>query len=74
MKRTKQRLTAALLLLTLMLYIPGMTALGEPAEEKDPYDWSDYDGEVILDDPEFILFDEETVDENKSDLETRACF
>ena len=74
MKKSKRRLAAAFLLLTVMLYITGIAAaLCEPAdavqEEKDPYDWSDYEGEVILDDPEFFMFDDETVDENKSDLE-----
>lgn len=72
MKKNKRRLAAAFLLLAVMLYITGIAAaLCEPEdagqEEKDPYDWSDYEGEVILDDPEFFIFDEETLDENKSD-------
>ena len=72
MKKNNRRLAAAFLLLAVMLYITGIAAaLCEPEdaeqEEKDPYDWSDYEGEVILDDPEFFIFDEETLDENKSD-------
>ena len=72
MKKNKRRLAAAFLLLAVMLYITGIAAaLCEPEdagqEEKDPYDWSDFEGEVILDDPEFFIFDEETLDENKSD-------
>lgn len=72
MKKNKRWLAAAFLLLAVMLYITGIAAaLCEPEdagqEEKDPYDWSDYEGEVILDDPEFFIFDEETLDENKSD-------
>ena len=72
MKKNKRRLAAAFLLLAVMLYITGIAAaLCEPEdagqEEKDPYDWSDYEGEVILDDPEFFIFDEETLDENKDD-------
>ena len=72
MKKNNRRLAAAFLLLAVMLYITGIAAaLCEPEdagqEEKDPYDWSDYEGEVIVDDPEFFIFDEETLDENKSD-------
>ena len=72
MKKNKRRLAAAFLLMAFMLYITGIAAaLCEPEdagqEEKDPYDWSDYEGEVILDDPEFFIFDEETLDENKAD-------
>ena len=74
MKKNKRRLAAAFLLLAVMLYITGIAAaLCEPEdaeqEEKDPYDWSDYEGEIILDDPEYFLFDDETVDENKEDLD-----
>ena len=72
MKKNNRRLAATFLLLAVMLYITGIAAaLCEPEdagqEEKDPYDWSDYEGEVIVDDPEFFIFDEETLDENKSD-------
>ena len=72
MKKNKRWLAAAFLLLAVMLYITGFAAAFCEAaeagqEEKDPYDWSDYEGEVILDDPEFFIFDEETLDENKSD-------
>ena len=74
MKKNKRRLAAAFLLLAVMLYITGIAAAFCEAaeagqEEKDPYDWSDYEGEVILDDPEYFLFDDETVDENKEDLD-----
>ena len=74
MKKNKRRMAAAFLLMAVMLYITGIAAaFCEPAdaaqEEKDPYDWSDYEGEVILDDPEFFMFDDETVDDNRSDLE-----
>ena len=71
MKLNNRRLMSVLLLLAVTLYtVIGLTAaLCEPTDpnegEKDPYDWSDYEGEVILDDPEFFLFDDETVDENE---------
>ena len=49
-------------------------ALCEPAdagqENNDPYDWSDHTGEVILDDPEFFISDEESLDENKPEPES----
>ena len=78
MKKNKRRMAVTLLLLTIMLYITGAAAaFCESAdmaqEEKGPYNWPDYEGEVILDDPEFFQFDEETLDENKSDLETHAA-
>ena len=64
MRTNKRRLIAAFLLLTALPYlILGMAAvLSEPEEpeERDPYDWTDYEGEVILDDPEFFLVEEET--------------
>ena len=67
MKTNKRRLVAVFLLPTLLLHLMiGINAaLSEPAEqeERDPYDWSDYEGEVILDDPEFFLVDEESSDE-----------
>ena len=71
MKLNNRRLMSVLLLLAVTLYtVIGLTAaLCEPTDpnegEKDPYDWSDYEGEIILDDPEFFLFDDETVDENE---------
>ena len=70
MNKIKRRLAAAFLLLMTVLYVTGLTAaLCEPADANeganDPYDWSNYEGEVILDDPEFFMFDEETLDENK---------
>ena len=63
MKKNKRRLEAVLLLLMVALYLTGVSAaFCEPAdaaqEEKDPYDWTDYEGEVILDDPEFFMTDE----------------
>ena len=75
MNKIKRRLAAAFLLLMTALYVTGLTAaLCEPADPdegaNDPYDWSNYEGEVILDDPEFFMFDEETLDENKPVPET----
>ena len=75
MNKIKRRLAAAFLLLMTVLYVTGLTAaLCEPADPdegaNDPYDWSNYEGEVILDDPEFFMFDEETLDENKPMPET----
>lgn len=75
MNKIKRRLAAAFLLLMTVLYVTGLTAaLCEPADPdegaNDPYDWSNYEGEVILDDPEFFMFDEETLDENKPVPET----
>ena len=63
MKKNKRRLAAILLLLMAALYLTSVSAaFCEPAdaaqEEKDPYDWTDYEGEVILDDPEFFMTDE----------------
>ena len=58
------RLTSAFLLLTLMVYMIGCVGIGaaEPInpnnEGQDPYDWSNYPGEVILDAPEFIQGDD----------------
>ena len=38
-------------------------------EEKDPYNWPDYEGEVILDDPEFFMLpeDEDVVHQSQSE-------
>ncbi|MBR5109298.1 MAG: DUF4366 domain-containing protein [Clostridia bacterium] len=58
------RLTSAFLLLTLVVYVMSGIVGGaaEPInanqEGQDPYDWSNYPGEVILDAPEFILGDD----------------
>ena len=58
------RLTSVFLLLTLAVYLIGCVGIGaaEPInanqEGQDPYDWSNYPGEVILDAPEFILGDD----------------
>ena len=58
------RLTSVFLLLTLVVYLIGCVGIGaaEPInanqEGQDPYDWSNYPGEVILDAPEFILGDD----------------
>ena len=43
------------------------------AESGDPYDWSDYDGEVILDDPEFFMFTEEDEAEEQENAEEAAA-
>ena len=57
-------LTSVFLLLTLAVYLIGCVGIGaaEPInanqEGQDPYDWSNYPGEVILDAPEFILGDD----------------
>ena len=67
MKRNKNKriwndllLAACLLLLCIFLACGGFGMLKPAqAESGDPYDWSDYDGEVILDDPEFFMFAEE---------------
>ena len=58
------RLTSSFLLLALMVYMIGCVGVGtaEPInpnnEGQDPYDWSNYPGEVILDAPEFIQGDD----------------
>ena len=58
------RLTSVFLLLTLLVYMTGCVCIGaaEPInpnnDGQDPYDWSNYPGEVILDAPEFIQGDE----------------
>ncbi|MBQ6257917.1 MAG: hypothetical protein IJJ60_15095, partial [Clostridia bacterium] len=67
MKRNKNKriwndllLAACLLLLCIFLACGGFGMLKPAqAESGDPYDWTDYDGEVILDDPEFFMFVEE---------------
>ena len=74
-KNNRQRLAAAFLLLTVMLHVAcAAVALCDPAdagqENNDPYDWSDHTGEVILDDPEFFISDEESLDENKPEPES----
>ena len=59
------RLTSSFLLLALMVYMIGCVGVGtaEPInpnnEGQDPYDWSNYPGEVILDAPEFIQGDDQ---------------
>ena len=53
-------LAACILLLCVYMAFGGFGMLNPAkAEEADPYDWSDYEGEVILDDPEFFMFSEE---------------
>ena len=58
------RLTSAFLLLTLLVYMICCVSIvaAEPInpnnEGQDPYDWSNYPGEVILDAPEFIQGDD----------------
>ena len=53
-------LAACLLLLCIFLACGGFGMLKPAqAESEDPYDWTDYEGEVILDDPEFFMFTEE---------------
>ena len=53
-------LAACILLLCVYMAFGGFGMLNPAkAEEADPYDWADYEGEVILDDPEFFMFSEE---------------
>ena len=53
-------LAACLLLLFIYMACGGFGMINRAdAEESDPYDWSDYDGQVILDDPEFFMFNDE---------------
>ena len=58
------RFASAFLLLTLLVYMTGYVGIGaaEPInpnnDGQDPYDWSNYPGEVILDAPEFIQGDD----------------
>ena len=58
------RLASAFLLMSLLIYVMSSIVGGaaEPInanqEGQDPYDWSNYPGEVILDAPEFILGDD----------------
>ena len=53
-------LAACILLLCVYMAFGGFVMLNPAkAEKADPYDWSDYEGEVILDDPEFFMFSEE---------------
>ena len=67
MKRNKNKriwndllLAACLLLLCIFLACGGFGMLKPAqAESGDPYDWTDYEDEVILDDPEFFMFAEE---------------
>ena len=53
-------LAACLLLICIFLACGGLGKVKPAqAEEADPYDWSTYEGQVILDDPEFFMFTEE---------------
>lgn len=81
MKRNKNKriwndllLAACLLLLCIFLACGGFGMLKPAqAESGDPYDWSDYDGEVILDDPEFFMFTEEDEAEEQENAEEAAA-
>ena len=54
-------ITLSFLLICIYLICGNIYKAG--AEEADPYDWSDYEGEVILDDPEFFMLDEDAEEE-----------
>ena len=76
MKRNKNKriwndlLLAACLLLCIFLACGGFGMLKPAqAESGDPYDWTDYEGEVILDDPEFFMFTEEDEAEGQENVE-----
>lgn len=81
MKRNKNKriwndllLAACLLLLCIFLACGGFGMLKPAqAESGDPYDWSDYEGEVILDDPEFFMFAEEDEAERQENVEETAA-
>ena len=63
-------LAACLLLLFIYMACGGFGMINRAdAEESDPYDWSEYDGQVILDDPEFFMFsdEEETIEQSESE-------
>ena len=63
-------LAACLLLLCIYLACGGFGMINRAdAEESDPYDWSDYDGQVILDDPEFFMFSDEEEATEQSESE-----
>ena len=59
-------ITLSFLLICIYLICGNIYKAG--AEEADPYDWSDYEGEVILDDPEFFMLDEDE-EEDPADQE-----
>lgn len=77
MKRNKNKriwndllLAACLLLLCIFLACGGFGMLKPAqAESGDPYDWTDYEGEVILDDPEFFMFSEDDEAEGQENAE-----
>ena len=81
MKRNKNKriwndllLAACLLLLCIFLACGGFGMLKPAqAESGDPYDWTDYDGEVILDDPEFFMFTEDDEAEEQENAEEAAA-
>ena len=65
-KNTKQLLEGILITLSFLLiciYLICGNIYKAGAEEADPYDWSDYEGEVILDDPEFFMLNEDAEEE-----------
>ena len=63
-------LAACLLLLFIYMACGGFGMINRAdAEESDPYDWSDYDGQVILDDPEFFMFSDEEEASEQSESE-----
>ena len=74
MKKTKkfwESILIALCILLIGLYMICANPMKGKAESDDPYDWTDQEGQVILDDPEFILSDE-GAEEESGDQETTA--
>ncbi len=58
-KRVWESILIALCIMLIGLYLICGNTRSATAETDDPYDWTDYEGLVILDDPEFFMVTEE---------------
>jgi hypothetical protein len=64
LKNIWESILIALCILLIGLYMICANPMKGNAETADPYDWTDWEGQVILDAPEFILTNEGTEDES----------
>lgn len=68
-KRVWESILVALCIMLIGVYLICGSLNKANAETDDPYDWTDYEGLVILDDPEFFMVPEETDEDTvKTDL------
>lgn len=64
LKKIWESILIALCILLIGLYMICANPMKGNAETADPYDWTDWEGQVILDAPEFILTNEGMEDES----------